>query len=250
MDTPWWGTPRQWLAQVWLARYIRRMDLAVVSGERSWQYAWRLGVPQGRIRRGLYGIDGTGCTAAYDCRTARPGGWPRAFLFVGRLDPVKGIRTLLDGYRRYRTSTPDPWPLIVCGTGPLQPEVAAEPGVDLRGFVQPGDLPRVWSEAGAFVMASNYDPWPLALVEACAAGLPVIHTDACGSAVEMVRPYYNGITIGTGDAAALARGMQWMHLHHELLPVFGCRAHELAAAYSATVWADRWAEWLGELTAA
>ena len=57
-----------------------------------------------------------------------------------------------------------------------------------RGFVQPADQAAIWAEHGAFALASRYDPWPLVIVEACAAGLPVIHSEACGSAVELVRP--------------------------------------------------------------
>jgi glycosyltransferase involved in cell wall biosynthesis len=248
MDNPWWGRPRQRLARVWVGGLLRRVDRVVVSGERSWQYAWRLGAPPARIRRGLYGVDFDRLAPALGRRLARPDGWPRAFLYVGRLDPEKGITDLVDGYSRYRRAVPDPWDLVVCGAGPLRDRIEKVPGVRYRGFVQPADMPAVWADAGAFVLASTYDPWPLVLVEASAAGLPVVHTDACGSGVEMVRQFYNGLTVAARDPGQLADGLGWVHRHPDRLAEFGRRSQRLAEAYSAEAWADRWLEWLGELT--
>lgn len=248
MDNPWWGRPRQRLTRLRVGGLLRRVDRVVVSGERSWQYAWRLGVPACHIRRGLYGVDYARFAAALDLRTTRPDGWPRAFLYVGRLDPEKGIDALADGYSQYRRSVSDPWELVVCGAGPRRERIEKVPGVRYRGFVQPADMPGVWADAGAFVLASSYDPWPLVLAEACAAGLPVIHTDVCGSGVELVRQFYNGVTVAAGDPAELARGLGWVHHHPDRLAEFGRRSQQLAAPYSAEAWADRWVEWLGELS--
>jgi glycosyltransferase involved in cell wall biosynthesis len=72
--------------------------------------------------------------------------------------------------------------------------------------------------------------------------LPVICTEACGSAVELIRPYYNGIPVATGDPDSLASAMRWMHDHSDRLPQMGRRGTELAAAYSAQAWAQRWYE--------
>jgi glycosyltransferase involved in cell wall biosynthesis len=115
-------------------------------------------------------------------------------------------------------------------------------GVENRGFVQPAQMIDVLREHGAFVLASNYDPWPLVIVEAAAAGLPVVCTEACGSAVEVVRTNYSGVLSATGDAPALADALRWMHDRHQQLPTVGARGRELAAAYSAQMWAARWSE--------
>jgi glycosyltransferase involved in cell wall biosynthesis len=247
MDTPWRGTMRQRLARLRVGRYVARMDRVVVPGERAWQFARRLGAPESAIRRGLYGIDYALFHPLHARRASRPGGWPRRFLFTGRYGPDKGIDVLLEAYRQYRAHVHDPWPLTCCGTGPLRETLAREPGVEDRGFVQPRDLPDVSAESGAFVLASRFDPWPLVIAEACAAGLPVICTEACGSAVELVRSYYNGLTVATDDADALADAMGWSHAHHARLPEMGQRGQALAAAYAAEVWAERWFEMFAEI---
>jgi glycosyltransferase involved in cell wall biosynthesis len=242
VDTPWWGTFRQHAATIALRRLMRRVDRAFVAGERAWQYMRRLGLAESQISRGLYGVDYDALSQLREQREQQEGGWPRRFLYAGRYAPEKGLDVLMDGYARYRASVRDPWPLICCGTGSGKGLLADRAGVEDLGFQQPGDMMSVMAQHGVFVLASRFDPWPLVVVEACAAGLPVICTEACGSAVELVRPYFNGIGVATGDAEALARALRWAHDHHTDLPEMGRRASEMAAAYSAGMWAARWSE--------
>lgn len=245
MDTPWWGTWKQRLAPCVLNRYLRRMQRVVVTGERSWQYASRLGVPQMAIARGLYGVDYTLWETLWDMR--RQSSWPRSFLFVGRYVQAKGIDILVEAYRLYRSWVSDPWSLVCCGQGPLANLLTGQSGIDDQGFIPPADLMAVWLAAGAFILPSRFDPWPLALVEASASGLPVVCTDACGSAVELIRHGYNGSIVPQGNPEALARSLLTVHECHDRLPTWGKRAQQLAAPYAADVWADRWRDIVTDL---
>jgi glycosyltransferase involved in cell wall biosynthesis len=247
MDTPLQRSWRRRLARVRLRPYLARMSRVVVPGERAWQYARYLGVPEAKIRRAMYGIDYDALAPLHARRLAQPGGWPKRFLFTGRYVEEKGIDVLLDGYASYRKQSPAPFGLTCCGMGPMKNLLVGRDGVEDLGFVQPGDLPAVLARCGVFVLCSRFDPWPLVVVEACAAGLPVICTEACGSAVELVRTNYSGLTIATGDADAVARGLLWAERHYVDAPVMGARAQHFAAAYSAQAWADRWEHLLGEL---
>jgi glycosyltransferase involved in cell wall biosynthesis len=226
---------------------LRKCDLLFVTGERCFQFARFLGFEESRIRRGTYGVDVEGFRPILDRRLERSGGWPRSFLFMGRYDPEKGIDVLVEGYKRYRAATSEPWPLVCCGKGPLGDLLKSVPGIDDRGFVQPSDQPGVLAEQAVFVMASRFDPWPLVIVESAAAGLPIVCANACGSGVELVRTYHNGLQTATGDPAALAAAMRWMHEHHAELPEMGRRSRELAGAYSARTWATRWREAFAEV---
>jgi glycosyltransferase involved in cell wall biosynthesis len=238
MDTPWRGTARQVLAPYLLQPFCRRIDSVVVTGERSWQYARRLGFRERKIIRGLYGVDHASLSPLLDARL-QAGSWPQQFLFAGRYSPEKGLDLLLDAYAAYRARTANPWPLVCCGKGPLAPHLARAEGVRDLGFLQPHELRRVMETIGAFVLPSTFDPWPLALVEACSAGLPVIASEACGSAVELIRDGYSGFTFATGDRDHLVQSLTRVH-EHRSLPEIGRRARESAAAYSAEEWARRW----------
>lgn len=246
MDTPWRDDWRQRAARWRLRRFLRRIDRVVVPGERGWQYARRLGFDDGQIHRGLYGVDVHALEPAYASRTRRADGWPRRFVFLGRYAQVKGLDVLLEAYGRYRERHDSPFELTCCGTGPLAGRVRAAAGVTDRGFVQPGDLPTVLAEHGALVLPSRYDPWPLALVEGCAAGLPVVCTSACGSAVEVVRDEANGWIVPPDDVEALAAALGRAHAQHETLPTMGRCSQSLAAPFGSELWATHWARMLDE----
>jgi glycosyltransferase involved in cell wall biosynthesis len=249
MDTPYQGSLRQTLGRYKIAGYLGHIDRVIVPGERAWQLARYLGVSEEKIRRGQYGVDYTTLAPLIEQRRSQPGGWPRRFLFTGRYTEEKGLDILLRAYRAYRDSVNDPWALTCCGTGNLESLFGdAPPGVNNMGFVQPSQLPHVMVDHGTFVLPSRFDPWPLVIVESCAAGLPVIHSDACGSAVELVRPYFNGIGVATGNVDALVSAMRWCHENHEKLPDMGARGQALAAAYSAEAWATRWTRMFQELS--
>jgi glycosyltransferase involved in cell wall biosynthesis len=248
------GRFRQWAGRMKLRRLLGEIDRIIVPGERSWQYARFLGFDESQIRRGVYGFDYERFGPLLERRLSRPGGWPKRFLFAGRYVPQKGIDVLLEAYAIYRRRhVADAWPLTCSGTGPLIDQVrrATEAGgVEDAGFVQPQDQPALWAECGAFVLSSRYEPWGVVVAEACAAGLPVVCTEACGASVELVRSHYNGLTVATGDANDLARGLSVIHAAYDRLPEMGRRGQPLAAAFSADAYADRWAAMFEELVAA
>lgn len=247
MDNQRKGTWKQ-LAGKWaLRKYLRRMDYLFVTGERAWQLARYFDVPESRIRRGCCGVDYRALGSLYERRATRADGWPAAFLYVGRYQRRKGVDLMLEGYSRYRKLVTDPWPLRCAGMGELESAVNTAEGVENFGFVQPARAAELYAEHAALVLFGRYDAWPLVLVEACAAGLPVVCSEACGSSVELIRPYHNGLTVPTGDTDALARALRWIHQNAARLPQMGARGHELASAYSAQLWADRVQAMVAEL---
>ena len=244
MDSPWRATWTQRLARFRLASTLRRCSVVVTAGERSATYARQLGVPDKRIRSGYYGFDYNRFGRVAESRTAT--GWPRQFLFLGRYVAQKDLGTLVAAYERYRTLVSDPWGLTCCGDGSEGNLLANHPGVVDIGFKPPGELPDVFRSHGAFVMASYFEPWGVAIAEAAASGLPLICTTACGASVDLVRPYYNGVAAAPRDVEGLARAMQWIHEHESELPAMGKRSHALAEAFSAESWAARWHNYLLE----
>lgn len=247
MDTPYRGTLRQRLGGIVMRSYFSRVDRVFVTGERCWQLAVRFGFPERVIRRGVYGVDLEILSPLHARRLAQPGGWPQRFLTTGRYVSDKGIDILVEGYSRYRRKVKDPWPLSCCGQGPMGDLIRRTKGATDLGFIQPDDLPGVLVEHGVFVLASRFDPWPLAIVEACAAGLPIACSEACGTRVELVRSCYNGRSFATADPEDLATALMWMHEHYEHLPEMGARSRTLADPYSALMWVERWVDVFHEL---
>lgn len=251
MDTPWRGTWRQRLARYKLSSFLKHIDRIVVPGERAFQFARILGMPDERIHRGLYGVDYAAFAPLREQRLAQSSGvWPRMFLYMGRYQHEKGLDFLLESYRTYRAAVSDPWGLTCCGTGPLEGAMSAEAGVKNKGFVQPWDQPPIIARSGVLVLPSRFEPWGLAIAEAFASGIPVIHTEACGAGVELVRQWYNGIIVPTENVRAMAGAMRWCHQNIEQLPEMGARGQPFAAAYSAEAWVVRWSKMFEELLGA
>ena len=242
IDNQYSASWRQSLGRLACWRLFQSFAGIMVPGERSWQLARFLGFAEPQIIRGTYGIDYESFRRAHESR--RNSSWPHQFAFVGRLVEAKGIDILVSAYEEYRRRVSSPWTLTVCGKGGRASLLENQPGITHRGFVQPRDLPDVLADHGAFILPSRNEPWGQVIVEAAAAGLPIICTEACGAGVELVHNGFNGQKIPTGETRALTEAMIWIHDHADEVPLFGARSRELAAAYSAERWTDRLLTWL------
>lgn len=236
-------TLRKFLARLVLRRYLRNFIGAVVPSERSVFYARFLGFRDSQITRGLIGLDTVLFSGAREKRS-RLIPYPRQFLYVGRYTREKCVDVLLKAFQLYRSRVKDPWGLTCCGMGPQGALLRGAEGVRDEGFLQPSQMPDLYARHGAFVMASEYDPWPLVIAEAVTSGLPVICTAACGSHVDFVRDYYNGRVCGTHDVEGLAEAMVWIHDREAALLDMGTRGMTLTAAFDTKFWAQQWSEML------
>jgi glycosyltransferase involved in cell wall biosynthesis len=205
MDNQWLGTPKQWAGRLLSRPLIRSAyDIVSLPGEPQAAFAKRLGFSDEDILYGLLACDYSAFAAAADLLTPDR---RRSFIFVGRLAKEKGVDILISSYMKYRTEVSDPWPLVVCGTGPLADLLSAVKGVEMLGFVQPHDLPKVLKRTGCLLLPSTFEPWGVVIHEATSAGLAVVCSSACGASTQFVHDGRNGVVIPPGDSEALARAM-------------------------------------------
>ena len=126
-------------------------------------------------------------------------------LFVGRLSPEKGIRTLIEA-DRHGLLIAD---LVIIGDGPLRGQVleaCARPGSRLRykGYRSHAESIQQMREAKALLVPSLwYEGFPLVIAEAFSLGVPVIGADI-GSVAGIVTPGRTGLLHAPGDFRALA----------------------------------------------
>lgn len=239
MDNQWRGTAKQWLGAATRRRYLWPLfDVAFLPGDRQAVFARKLGFSGGRIWPGLYSCDhGRFASARIAEGTEYPDG-EAEFIYVGRLAAEKGIDTLATAYRLYREWSDMPWPLIVCGRGPLEDRIAVVPGVETRGFLQPSQLAPTLARAACLVLPSLLEPWGVAVHEATAAGVPVICSGACGAAPHLVEDGYNGYIVQSGDAPMLARAMlRCASLSPAERAAMGANGAQLSSRYTPERWA-------------
>jgi glycosyltransferase involved in cell wall biosynthesis len=77
-------------------------------------------------------------------------------------------------------------------------------GIVFAGFQQIDVLPRWYAGAGAFVHAALTEPWGLVVNEAMASGLPVIVSERCGCAQDLVQDGVNGFLFDPEKTEVLA----------------------------------------------
>ena len=128
-------------------------------------------------------------------------------LMAGRFAAQKGHALMLDAMPAILAAQPDAT-LLMAGDGPLLWAVAAQ--VAARGLAgrvrllgHRADLPDLMAAADVLVLPSHFEGLPLVALEAMAAGLPVIATDAPGAA-ELLEHGRSGWLSPAGDAAAFA----------------------------------------------
>lgn len=123
------------------------------------------------------------------------------FLFVGRLAAEKGVETLLQSFAESGAE------LAIAGDGPLRPLVEqhaqSSPHIRYAGALSRTEVGEMLSRCTALVFPSIwYEGMPMTLIEAFAAGTPVIASDL-GAMQAMVSNGENGLLFNPGDARAL-----------------------------------------------
>jgi glycosyltransferase involved in cell wall biosynthesis len=131
--------------------------------------------------------------------------------YVGTLAPHKGVHVLLEAVKEL--SRPD-WTLDVVGNPGVDPgystrlrELAGgDPRIRFRGAIAPHEQDRVWDALDLLVVPSLWwENSPLAVLEAVAAGVPVVASRTGG--VSEVLPEAVGALVPPGDVAALRRAI-------------------------------------------
>jgi len=77
------------------------------------------------------------------------------------------------------------------------------------------ELPAYYANAGAFIHASTTEQWGLVVNEAMASGLPVLVSNRCGCAMDLVKEDLNGWTFDPNDLTQLAQFMVKMSTDEE-----------------------------------
>ena len=125
---------------------------------------------------------------------------------VGRLDPDKDQATLIRGFAQALPQLPAGSLLVVMGSGRLEnslKSLAAELGVaeSVRFLGQVAHGRRYFKAFDVFALSSDHEPFGMVLLEAMAAGVPLIGSD-CGGGREVVQGI--GKLFAFGDARSLA----------------------------------------------
>ena len=151
------------------------------------------------------------------------GGPPWRLLFLGTWVPHKGLHVLVEALSRLPARLAALLEVTAVGPQPLAGyarevvRVAAD-RVRHRSAASPGEVPGLLAEADALIVPSLWhENAPLVVLEARAAGLPVI-ASRLGGLPELVRDDVDGLLVDPADSSGFARALERVALDSGLLP--------------------------------
>jgi glycosyltransferase involved in cell wall biosynthesis len=162
------------------------------------------------------------------------GAKPNLVLFLGRLEAEKGIYDLLEVVAAVRTGMPD-LRLVCAGEGDrvgvarYAERLGIADAVKFTGWVGPSGKRALLEHAAVFALPSYSEALPASLIEAMAAGIPVIASPV-GGIPEVVSDGASGFLVGAGDTKSLQRALTRLLSDRALAQRMGQAARETALA--------------------
>jgi len=209
------------IADAWIRRLHRKVDLTLVPSSDSERYLKRLGID--RVARWGRGVDTELFHPRWRESALYPQGNRTVVGYAGRLAPEKnvGILRIL--------SQDDDIQLVIIGDGPARDELeAAMPNACFTGLLRGEELGRHLASLDVLVAPGERETFCQVIQEGMAAGLPVV-APAVGGPRDLVIDGETGFQYPQGNAAALRARVRRLAGSKALRVAMGARAREHVA---------------------
>ena len=192
-------------------------------------------------------------TVIYNPVTSLEGCWKyneaysRTIVSVGRLEEQKNQKLLINAFYRFFQDRPD-YKLVIYGEGSYRSELEEHiRKCGLEGIVQlPGVVSDVINkeiESDVFVLSSDYEGMPNALIEAMCMGMPVISTEVSG-AEDLIVDKYNGLLVPVNDEECLYIAIKTLTSDQDMMERLSKNAVELKKELAEIKIYHQWIEFI------
>jgi glycosyltransferase involved in cell wall biosynthesis len=262
LDEPAGFSIKKALRRLLLQWVYRHVDFVLSPGTASDAYFLNAGLTTTQIIRAPHAVDnarffGTETPDELSTYERRAQNWRKelsiaedvkVFLFAGKLEPKKDPELLVNAFVKIHQQYPSTH-LIMVGNGILEEEIkkmtstpqpsagkfnssTSSTPITFLPFQNQSIMPVVYRLGDIVVLPSRGpgETWGLAINEAMACGRPVIVSDKCGAADDMVINHENGFVFKAGDENDLYNCMQ--HMVSEDLTSLGAKAQETVQQFS------------------
>jgi glycosyltransferase involved in cell wall biosynthesis len=249
-----WDERRSLVKEFVKRQLVRTCAAALVGGTSHKAYIEKLGLPPERIFLGYDAVDNDYfAIKAAEVRSQKSEvrnrlGLPENFFLASaRFVEKKNLARLIEAYARYRELAHETesgkrkaatWSLVLLGDGPLRSTLNSQLStlnlhdhVQMPGFKQYDELPPYYGLAKAFIHASTTEQWGLVVNEAMASGLPVLVSNRCGCAIDLVHEGRNGFTFDPCKVEDLAQLMLNISAFNFPLSEFGSASQHFIAEW-------------------
>jgi glycosyltransferase involved in cell wall biosynthesis len=152
-------------------------------------------------------------------------------LFMSALEARSGVAELVEAVAGLRSAVPDLRLVCAAPRGDrasverLAGGLGVEDAVKFTGWVGPSGKRALFESAAVFALPSYEEALPLEVLQAMAAGIPVV-ASSVGGLAEVIRDGVNGFLVAAGDTAGLQRALRRLLLDRALAARIGAAARE------------------------
>jgi 1,2-diacylglycerol 3-alpha-glucosyltransferase len=251
-STAWDHARRSWKEAV-KRRIVRLCSASLVAGTPHREYIATLGAPPDRIFTGYDVVDNEHFRVGADGARRMEEqlrvklGLPRQFLLAcSRFVTKKNLGRLMEAYAKYRQMAgATAWSFVIVGDGELKGELLTmrtrlglDAHVRFTGAKSYLELPNYYGLAEAFIHGSTTEQWGLVVNEAMAAGLPVLVSERCGCAADLVVPGANGLLFNPEDVNSITKVMVEIADGSRDPRAMGRKSQEIVTRWSPTRFAE------------
>lgn len=197
------GTIRQRLGQIYYKLFYRSVfDFMWVAGSEQFAFARAFGYGQNKIISNLY--------SGVFYKNNQEYNQIQRFVYCGRLAHSKGLDLIILAHKRLPEELRKNWPLVIIGSGDMLTflEDNKDQYIKHISFLQPSELHLELSKGGVGTMPSRWEQWGVAIHEYTQFGMPLLLSNACGAANDLLISGLNGFKFIDGDLEDLLKGMK------------------------------------------
>lgn len=171
---------------------------------------------------------------------------------IGRLEKQKNHKLLIDSYINIHNKIKND-KLLIYGDGSLKKELEEyikEKGME-KDILLLGTISDVWeklAKAKLFVLSSNYEGMPNALMEAMAVGVPVISTDCpCGGPKDLILTQSQGRLVKCNNETELSNSIVYLINNKDLLDKMSVVTRERAEQFKSDLILKQWENYINQI---
>lgn len=222
-----------------LKRVFRHIDYALYVGKANKQYFKHAGLKTKQLIRVPHAVDNDRFRRT-DANVLAGKNYRQqmnishnslVFLFAGKFETVKNPMLLLNVAQ---TIQEEEVHFVFTGNGPLENKMKSlqRKNIHFMDFQNQQSMPALYQMSDVYILSSNSETWGLAVNEAMAAGKPVLVSDRCGCAVDLIKERETGLVFRSDDPDDLKNKLQWMITNKHKLNEMGEKARSYIQDWS------------------
>lgn len=232
VDTPWKGDLLQ-SVKAFLGRKILKQSFSKiwVPGIDAKRLIKFVGYDESDIWMNLYCCDTKLYNSDYKFKNNNN------FIFIGRLESVKNITCLKNGFLDFKKLDQKNFKLLVIGDGSQKELINQIEHIECLGWKNGNEIIKYLRNSSGFILPSIYEPWGVVVHEAAASGIPLILSDKVGARNEFLVNNYNGKVFNSDSSKSLSEAIKYVSMNNEN-NIMGERSSKIASKLNIKVWCE------------